>query len=148
MLINGTKIEFDNKGNWTSIDCKKREVPTDLLNKTVKRHVTNNRKVFPTFRLFFLTLFCNFVPADGYCTKYTTTLTLPDKNWAQVFYDTYEEQMWDFEQQFGQRPDLKLDGNKMILDAVIAGEVSREQIEQTIYSLDWINNRPLIFSLF
>lgn len=85
--------------------------------------------------------------ADGYCTKYTTTLTLPDKNWAQVFYDTYEEQMWDFEQQFGQRPDLKLDGNKMILDAVIAGEVSREQIEQTIYSLDWINNRPLIFSL-
>ena len=35
----------------------------------------------------------------------------------------------------------------MILDAVIAGEVSREQIEQTIYSLDWINNRPLIFSL-
>lgn len=62
-LTNGTKIEFDNKGNWTSIDCKKREVPTDLVNKTVKRHVTNNRKVFPTFRLFFITLFCNFVPA-------------------------------------------------------------------------------------
>ncbi len=41
-LTNGTKIEFDNKGNWTSIDCKKREVPTDLVNKTVKRHVTKN----------------------------------------------------------------------------------------------------------
>ena len=62
MLINGTKIEFDNKGNWTSIDCKKREVPTDLVNKTVKRHVTNNRKVFPTFRLFFLLYFVILSP--------------------------------------------------------------------------------------
>lgn len=54
MLINGTKIEFDNKGNWTSIDCKKREVPTDLVNKTVKRHVTNKQpESLPDFPVVF-----------------------------------------------------------------------------------------------
>ena len=26
-LVNGTTIEFNNKGKWTSVDCKNREVP-------------------------------------------------------------------------------------------------------------------------
>ncbi|WP_289860338.1 PepSY-like domain-containing protein, partial [uncultured Muribaculum sp.] len=29
-LVNGTKIEFNNAGKWTSVDCKTREVPQGL----------------------------------------------------------------------------------------------------------------------
>lgn len=39
-LVNGTKIEFNNKGKWTSVDCKKRAVPETLLKKSMTRHVT------------------------------------------------------------------------------------------------------------
>ena len=41
-LTNGTKIEFNNKGKWTSIDCNKKEVPEALVHKTVKKHVDKN----------------------------------------------------------------------------------------------------------
>ena len=30
-LVNGTKIEFNNAGKWTSVDCKTRELPDGLL---------------------------------------------------------------------------------------------------------------------
>lgn len=41
-LTNGTRIKFDNKGKWKSVDCGKREVPSALIHKTVSRHVTKN----------------------------------------------------------------------------------------------------------
>lgn len=41
-LTNGTKIEFDNKGKWTSVDCKKREVPSALIKKNIRNHVSKN----------------------------------------------------------------------------------------------------------
>ena len=34
-LTNGTKIEFSNKGSWTSVNCGKREVPEALVPGTV-----------------------------------------------------------------------------------------------------------------
>lgn len=41
-LVNGTKIEFDNAGKWTSVDCKTREVPEGLVMKAIRNYVANN----------------------------------------------------------------------------------------------------------
>lgn len=41
-LVNGTTIEFNNKGKWTSVDCKNREVPEGLVNKTIRNNVKKN----------------------------------------------------------------------------------------------------------
>ena len=41
-LVNGTKIEFSNSGKWTSIDCKGREVPSDIIPKAIKNYVKKN----------------------------------------------------------------------------------------------------------
>lgn len=38
-LTNGTKIEFSNKGRWTSVDCKKKSVPESLVPKTIRNSV-------------------------------------------------------------------------------------------------------------
>lgn len=43
-LTNGTKIEFSNKGKWTSVDCGKREVPEALIPKTVAKYISKNLK--------------------------------------------------------------------------------------------------------
>ena len=39
-LVNGTTIEFNNKGKWTSVDCKKREVPEGLVMKSIRNNVS------------------------------------------------------------------------------------------------------------
>lgn len=39
-LTNGTKIEFSNKGKWTSVEVKKGSVPEALLHKTIRNHVS------------------------------------------------------------------------------------------------------------
>ncbi len=41
-LVNGTTIEFNNKGKWTSVDCKSREVPEGLVTKAIRNHVKKN----------------------------------------------------------------------------------------------------------
>ncbi len=41
-LTNGTKIEFSNKGKWTSVDCGKKELPEDLVPKTIRRYISKN----------------------------------------------------------------------------------------------------------
>ena len=41
-LVNGTKIEFSNKGKWTSVDCGKREVPEALVPRAIMKYVTKN----------------------------------------------------------------------------------------------------------
>lgn len=41
-LVNGTTIEFSNKGKWTSVDCKTREVPSGLIKKNIRSHVAKN----------------------------------------------------------------------------------------------------------
>lgn len=38
-LTNGTKIEFSNKGRWTSVDCKKKSVPESLVPKAIRGNV-------------------------------------------------------------------------------------------------------------
>lgn len=41
-LVNGTKIEFNNAGKWTSVDCKSRQVPDGLVMKAIRNYVTKN----------------------------------------------------------------------------------------------------------
>lgn len=41
-LVNGTKIEFSNAGKWTSVDCGKKELPADLVPKTIRRYISKN----------------------------------------------------------------------------------------------------------
>ncbi|MDE7414228.1 MAG: PepSY-like domain-containing protein [Muribaculaceae bacterium] len=41
-LTNGTLIEFSNSGQWTSIDCGKKNVPENLLHKTIHNYIRKN----------------------------------------------------------------------------------------------------------
>ena len=41
-LVNGTKIEFNNAGKWTSVDCKTREVPASLIIKPIRNYIKKN----------------------------------------------------------------------------------------------------------
>lgn len=41
-LVNGTTIEFNNSGKWTSVDCKSREVPEGLMTKTIRNYIQKN----------------------------------------------------------------------------------------------------------
>lgn len=41
-LVNGTTIEFSNKGKWKSVNCKNREVPEGLVMKPIRRYVDKN----------------------------------------------------------------------------------------------------------
>lgn len=41
-LVNGTTIEFNNSGKWTSVDCKSREVPEGLVTKTIRNYIQKN----------------------------------------------------------------------------------------------------------
>lgn len=43
-LVNGTKIEFNNAGKWTSVDCKSREVPSGIIPRTIRNYVKKNFK--------------------------------------------------------------------------------------------------------
>lgn len=41
-LVNGTKIEFSNSGKWTLVDCGSKELPADLVPKSIVKYVTKN----------------------------------------------------------------------------------------------------------
>ena len=43
-LVNGTMIEFSNAGKWKLVDCKGREVPEELVPKSVRRYLNKNYK--------------------------------------------------------------------------------------------------------
>ena len=47
-LVDGTKIEFSNSGKWTSVDCKGREVPQDILPRAIRNYVKKN---FPDVKI-------------------------------------------------------------------------------------------------
>ena len=42
MLNDGTKLEFDTKGDWTEIDCKPSEVPAILVPPAISKYVKAN----------------------------------------------------------------------------------------------------------
>lgn len=41
-LVNGTKIEFNNAGKWTSVDCRTREVPSGLIPSNIRKYISKN----------------------------------------------------------------------------------------------------------
>lgn len=43
VLQNGTKIEFDKKGNVTEIDCKQGAVPVKLIPRAIYAYLQNNQ---------------------------------------------------------------------------------------------------------
>ena len=43
-LVNGTKIEFDKKGNWQEIDGKKNALPDKVVPKQIRDYVQANHK--------------------------------------------------------------------------------------------------------
>lgn len=86
--------------------------------------------------------------SSGFCTEYVTTLTLPTETWARFYYEAYEEQLDDFEGQFGQRPALNLNGKVVRLDAVIIGDVPHAEVDAMIYAIDWLNNCPFLCEIF
>ena len=42
ILQNGTKLEFDRKGNLTEVDCKQGTVPAKLIPQSIKSYVQTN----------------------------------------------------------------------------------------------------------
>ena len=44
VLRNGTKLEFDKKGNLTEIDCKQGIVPSQLIPRPIKNYLKENYK--------------------------------------------------------------------------------------------------------
>ena len=42
VLQNGTKLEFDKKGNLTEIDCKQGNVPAQLIPQAIKNYLKDN----------------------------------------------------------------------------------------------------------
>ena len=41
-LVNGTKIEFNNAGKWTEVDCKNSPVPESVIPKAIRTYVKKN----------------------------------------------------------------------------------------------------------
>ena len=42
VLQNGTKLEFDKKGNLTEIDCKQSTVPDQLIPQAIRNYLMDN----------------------------------------------------------------------------------------------------------
>lgn len=42
VLQNGTKLEFDKKGNLTEVDCKQATVPDQLIPKAIRNYLKEN----------------------------------------------------------------------------------------------------------
>ncbi len=47
-LIDGTTIEFNNSGKWTSVNCKTKAVPEGLIPKSIRNYVDKN---FPSLKI-------------------------------------------------------------------------------------------------
>lgn len=41
-LVDGTKIDFNSKGEWTSVDRKTKEVPSGLILKPIRNYISKN----------------------------------------------------------------------------------------------------------
>ncbi len=42
MLKNGTKLEFDDKGDWTEVDCNRTAIPAAIVPQQIKDYVQTN----------------------------------------------------------------------------------------------------------
>lgn len=86
--------------------------------------------------------------ANGFVTKYVTTLTMPSDSWAVLIERSMEESVDGYEQIFGASPTIVREGNKVSLNAIIIGQVSTETVMDILYVIDYMNNIPFLYSMF
>ena len=53
IFTNGDKVEFDNKGRWTNIDCEHSVVPSGVVPQSIKEYV---QKQYPSAKILKLEL--------------------------------------------------------------------------------------------
>lgn len=41
IFTDGTKLEFDGKGNWTEVDCRKSSVPADVVPTEISKYLAS-----------------------------------------------------------------------------------------------------------
>ncbi len=44
IFINGNKVEFNSKGEWTDVDCKFSQIPEGIVPQPIKNYVSSNYK--------------------------------------------------------------------------------------------------------
>lgn len=69
-LTNGTKIEFSNKGRWTSVDCKNKNVPESLVPKAIRTSVGKRYDGEKIVRISRSSLYYTIGLANGKSLKY------------------------------------------------------------------------------
>lgn len=79
-------------------------------------------------------------------TKYTTTMTFPNKTWAELLFEDLEESNREIGDLLGLGlyPEATLNGKSVNENAVIVGDITKEQTLQVIAFLDWSMARPFI----
>lgn len=80
-------------------------------------------------------------------TEFVTTLSLPNATWATLLEESFNEQVQDYIDIFGDAPEISRNGNTVTVKAIIVGEVQRVFVEQYIVMLDLIMNKPIAVSL-
>lgn len=80
--------------------------------------------------------------------EFVTTLTMPSVEWAMIIEESWLGQQEDYENMFGEAPELTRNGNKVTMKALILDEVNKEQTLQLIIMLDISNHTPIYISMF
>lgn len=80
--------------------------------------------------------------------EFVTTLTMPSVEWAMIIEESWLGQLEDYENMFGEAPEVTRNGNKVTMKALILDEVNKEQTLQLIIMLDISNHTPIYISMF
>ena len=78
--------------------------------------------------------------------EYVTTMTFPNTTWAQAMYEEIEAQNRRTGAQTGLYPKATLSGRTMKEEAVIYGDVTKEQTLQLIAIIDYAMSQPFFVS--
>jgi len=79
--------------------------------------------------------------------EFVTTLTMPNVEWATIIEEAWLEQQYEYEQMFGEAPEITRNGNKVTMKALILDDVNKEQTLQLIIVLDIMNHTPIYISI-
>lgn len=74
---------------------------------------------------------------------YVTNVTFPNRTWAQMMYESLEEQNNSLGYYFGIYPEATISGNKVTENAAIVGDVTKEQTLEMIAYIDQLNSQPI-----
>ncbi|ADV42797.1 hypothetical protein [Bacteroides helcogenes] len=79
---------------------------------------------------------------------YTTTLTLPNEDWAALLQESLQEDADDYMELLGVAPTVSRQGNVITVDAVVINTVSYDETLQFIIAQDYLLNTPYLASIF